>query len=89
MVHFSTSSKFGIVTADPTSTLEDFDVTPITYQHLLLETKQSKKTPVFLGPVLTRYWKTFTTYLFLCHHLLGCLCSWKVSEHLAQMEGMP
>ena len=71
MVRFCTDSEFGIVTADPTFTLGDFDVTPITYRHLLLETKRSKKPPVFLGPVLIHYRKTFATYLFFASSLVG------------------
>ena len=40
MVTFSTSSsEFCILTIDPTFSLGEFDVTPITYRHLLLETK--------------------------------------------------
>lgn len=40
MKHFCTSSDgLGIVTINATFTLGEFDVTPITYCHLLLETK--------------------------------------------------
>lgn len=47
MVRFCTSSsEFGILTVDPTFTLGEFDVTPVTYRHLLLETKRNKNTPV-------------------------------------------
>ena len=35
----TSSSEFGILTVDPTFTLGDFDVTPVTYHHFLLETK--------------------------------------------------
>ena len=71
MVRFSTSaSEFGIITIDPTFTLGDFDVTPITYRHLLLETKRNKQPPIFLGPVLLHYKKTFATYLFFASSLI-------------------
>lgn len=67
LVHFSTStSEFCIITIDPTFTLGDFDVTPITYRHLLLETKWNKQPSIFLGPVLLHYKKTFAP--FLHHH---------------------
>ena len=40
LVRFSTNStEHCILTIDPTFSLGDFDVTPITYRHLLLETK--------------------------------------------------
>jgi len=72
LVRFSTSaSEFGIITIDPTFTLGDFDVTPITYRHLLLETKRNKQPPIFLGPVLLHYKKTFATYLFFASSLIG------------------
>jgi hypothetical protein len=72
MVRFCTSSfKFGIVTIDPTFTLGDFDVTPITYRHLLLETRRGKQPPIFLGPVLVHYKKTFATYLFFASSIIG------------------
>lgn len=72
VVRFGTSSTaFGIITVDPTFTLGDFDVTPLTYRHLLLETKRSKQPPIFLGPVLIHYRKTFSTYLFFASSLIG------------------
>lgn len=48
MVRFCTSSTsdFCILTIDPTFSLGEFDVTPITYRHLLLESRRSK-TPSF------------------------------------------
>ena len=43
LVRFCTSSiEFGILTVDPTFSLGQFDVTPITYRHLLLATKGMK-----------------------------------------------
>ena len=72
MVRFCTSSfKFGIVTIDPTFTLGEFDVTPITYRHLLLQTRRGQHPPIFLGPVLIHYKKTFATYLFFASSLIG------------------
>ena len=43
----------------------------MTYRHLLLETKRSKKHPIFLGPTLIHYRKTFGAYLFFASTLVG------------------
>ena len=40
----TSSSEFGILTVDSTFSLGEFDVTPVTYRHLLLETNR-RKTP--------------------------------------------
>ena len=76
MIRFCTSSKakFCVLTIDPTFSL---DVTPITYRHLLLESRRSHTNPIFLGPLLV-YRKTFDAYLFLLQHLLGCVVHYKV-----------
>ena len=72
LVRFCTSGiKFGILAVDPTFSLGQFDVTPITYRHLLLATKRNENTPVFLGPVLIHYWKTFAMNLFFASSLVG------------------
>jgi len=72
MVRFCTSSiEFGIPTIDPTFSLGEFDMTPITYRHLLLETKRNGNIPVFLGPVLVHYRKNFGTYVFFASTLIG------------------
>lgn len=56
---------------DPTFSLGVFDVTPISYRHLLLETRRYSRPPVFLGPVLIHYKKTFATYVFFASSLIG------------------
>ena len=71
MVRFCTSIEFGILTVDPTFSLGEFDVTPITYRHLLLETKRNGNTPVFLGPILVHYRKNFGTYVLFASTLVG------------------
>ena len=75
MVTFSTSSsEFCVLTIDPTFSLGEFHVqavTPITYRHLLLETKRTGTNPVFLGPTLIHYRKTFAVYLFFASTLIG------------------
>lgn len=74
MVRFCTSSvtgSFCILTIDPTFSLGEFDVTPITYRHMLLETKRSGRHPIFMGPLLIHYRKTFDVYLFFASTLVG------------------
>jgi hypothetical protein len=72
LLRFCTSSfEFGILTVDPTFSLGEFDVTPITYRHLLLETRRNNQPPVFLGPLLVHYRKTFSSYLFFTSSLIG------------------
>ena len=72
IVRFCTSSfEFGVLTVDPTFSLGEFDVTPITYRHLLLETRRSACIPILLGPVLIHYRKTFSTYLYFASTLVG------------------
>ena len=62
--------EFSVLTIDPTFSLGDFDVTPTTYRHLLLECNRSKKPPVMIGPTLIHYRKTFQTYLFLASSMV-------------------
>ena len=72
IVRFCTSSfEFGVLTVDPTFSLGAFDVTPISYRHLLLKTRRYDRPPVFLGPVLIHYKKTFATYVFFASSLIG------------------
>ena len=72
VIRFATNSEeFCIVTVDPTFNLGDFDVTPMTYRYLLLETLRTRKQPVFLGPILIHYRKTFSTYLYFASTLVG------------------
>ena len=72
LVRFCTSNaEFGILTIDPTFSLGEFDVTPIAYRQLLLETKRNGNIPVFLGPMLIHYKKNFATYLFFASTLIG------------------
>ena len=72
MVRFCTSQEdFCVVMVDPTFNLGDFDVTPMTYRHLLLESERTKKPPVFVGPVMVHYRKTFQAYLYFASTLIG------------------
>jgi len=69
----SNPEEFCIVTVDPTFNLGDFEVTPITYRHLLLISQRSGKSPVFPGPMLVHYHKDFRTFLYFASTLVG-LC---------------
>ncbi len=72
VVHFGTShEEFCIVTVYSTFNLGDFDVTPMTYRHLVLESKQTNKPPVFVGPMMVHYRKTFQAYLYFASILIG------------------
>ncbi len=62
---------FSILTVDPTFNLGDFDVTPTTYHHQLLESFRYGSSPLFIGPTLIHYRKTFSTYLFFAATLVG------------------
>jgi len=53
--------NFGIMGIDPTFNLGDFSVTPIVYQHLLLETR-SGQSSLLLGPLLVHYRKEYRNY---------------------------
>ncbi len=65
LVRFGTSEvDHCVFTIDPTFSLGEFDVTPITYRNLLLESRWSGKPPVCVGPILVHYKKTFSSYLF-------------------------
>ena len=66
VVRFCTpSSSFSILTVDPTFNLGEFDVTPTAYQNLLLQSVRYGTSPIFIGPTMIHYRKTFHTYLFL------------------------
>ena len=58
---------------DPTFNCGDFEVTPITYQHLFLQSEHTGKSPVFVGPTLIHYRKDFATFLDFASTLVG-LC---------------
>lgn len=72
MVRFCTSpDDFSILTVDPTFNLGDFDVTPTSYRNCLLKSVRTGNSPVFIGPTLIHYRKTFHTYLFFASTLIG------------------
>ena len=67
LVRFGTdSTEHCILTVHSTFSLGEFDVTPVTYRHLLLESRHTGKPPICVGPILIHYRKTFPTcFLFL------------------------
>ena len=72
LVRFGTNStEHCVFTIDPTFSLGKFDVTPITYRNLLLESRKNGTPPVCVGPTLIHYNKTFSTYLFFASSLVG------------------
>jgi len=72
LVRFGTNSvDYSVLTIDPTFSLGEFDVTAITYRHLLLESRCTGKSPVCIGPILVHYRKAFPTYLFFASSLVG------------------
>lgn len=58
--------QFKPLTVDPTFNIGAFSVTPISYQHLLIQTKQGQKHPTPTGPVLVHERKTKETYSLFC-----------------------
>ena len=55
-------TEFKPLTVDPTFNIGQFNVTPISYQHLLLDTRKDEKHPTLIGPVLIHERKTEETY---------------------------
>ena len=74
LVRFCTnSSDFGIMTIDPTFCLGEFKVTvtiqvSTTYPSIQTYTDNH---PVFIGPIMIHYRKSFSMYLFFASTLLG------------------
>ena len=65
------SETFCVMTVDPTFSLGDFDVTPITCHNLLFHSRCTGNPPVCIGPVMIHYRKTYETYLFFASSLVG------------------
>ena len=62
--------QFSIMGIDPTFNLGEFSVTPIVYQHLLVENRRGQS-PWMLGPILVHYKKEFRNYNFFLSSLVG------------------
>ena len=55
---------YNVFTIDATFALGKFDVTPVMYRNLLLESRRNGISVVCIGPTLIHYKKGFSTYLF-------------------------
>ena len=77
------SQQFSIFGIDPTFNLGDFSVTVTTYRHLQLVERNTKKPPVFLGPMLVHQRKTTQSY---ASNLVG-LCPQLVSIQAIGTDG--
>ena len=72
LIRFGTdASEHCILTIDPTFSLGEFDVTPITYRHLLVKSRRTGKPPICIGPILIHYKKSFQTYHYFVSSLIG------------------
>ena len=72
LVRFCTpSNHFSILTVDPTFCLGDFDVTVITYRHMMLTSRQTGSPPAMIGPLMIHYKKSFATYLYFSSSLIS------------------
>ena len=72
MERFATDQReHYIVTVDTTYNLGEFYVTPIVYEHQMLEHTKTGKHPSFMGPVLIHQRKNFSAFLtILLAHML-------------------
>jgi len=72
LVRFSTNpNQFCVLSIDPTFSLGDFNVTCITYRHLLVTDGRTGQSPVMLGPLFVHQSKSFSAYQFFASSLLG------------------
>ena len=62
--------EFSVLTVDTTFNLGDFFVTPVCYEHLLLEDIRSGKSPIIIGPVLVHQQMKFTSFNYLASTLI-------------------
>lgn len=56
---------------DPTFKMGQFEVTPVVYKNLLLKSKRTNESPVFLGPTMIHHKKTYDTYRALAATCAG------------------
>ena len=72
LIRFCTNNqRFSVLTVDTTFNLGEFYVTPITYQHLMLENVHTGKHPTMLGPMLVHQRTQFSTFNYFCSTLIG------------------
>ena len=63
--------EYSILTVDTTYNLGDFYVTPITYQHLMLEDVTTGRHPTFMGPILVHQRKNFSVFNYFANTLIS------------------
>ena len=72
LIRFCTNNqRFSVLTVDTTFNLGDFYVTPITYQHLMLEDVHTGKHPIMVGPMLVHQRMQFSTFNYFFSTLIG------------------
>ncbi|KAJ7350129.1 hypothetical protein OS493_038330 [Desmophyllum pertusum] len=62
---------FRPVSIDPTFNNGPFNVTPVSFRNIVLESNRTGQCPVFLGPLLIHQSKTFQAYHYLTSQLVG------------------
>ena len=71
MDRFTTGEHFSILTVDPTFNLGPFNVTPCTYQHMLMTARPKfENHPLLLGPLLIHQTKTFHAFYYFASTLI-------------------
>ena len=85
LVNFCTDpANFAILCIDPTFCIGDFNVTPIVFQHPMLDcVRYSSSSPVIHGPILVHQKKEFSSY----HYFLSTLIGLKPELSLLQAFG--
>lgn len=58
----SSESSSHPMSIDPTFNMGQYEVTPIVYKHLLLASKRTGESPIFLGPTMLHHKKNVDTY---------------------------
>jgi hypothetical protein len=72
LVRFTTNAHiFSIFTADTTYNLGEFYVTPITYEHLMVQSCLTGKHPFLLGPILVHQCKDFIAFNYFISTLIA------------------
>ena len=72
LVRFCTDhTQFAVLCIDPTFGIGEFNVTPIVFQHPMLESHRYGSSPIFLGPLLVHQKKEFTSYNYFLSTLIG------------------
>lgn len=72
LVRFCTDpNQFAVLCIDPTFCIGEFNVTPIVYQHPLLESRRYGASPIVHGPILVHQKKEFSSYNYFLSTLVG------------------